>query len=255
MSAFPLGRRTPKNFDHIENFPMGFALPQTVQVVEEVLALPIWHNEHDQGVEGACVGHGWQMSMAIMNTIQALKQGVKAPYVRYDPFWLWNEAKKIDPWSETNPGDNNGTLVSSAGDILRTIGNVPWPDGGEEEARNWQRDISKEILKDAGISTVRWATSVDEIRSSIGVNWYSSFDSPTQVDSSEGSQFWIAQPGEDWGYVRGGHSFSFFGASDKYQCFLGKNNWGIRYPIIRIPYTATDRLIRENGEFALVTDI
>ena len=33
-----------------------------------------------------------------------------------------------------------------------------------------------------------------------------------------------------------------------------KNSWGLEYPQVWLPYDVMDRLIREDGEVAIVTD-
>ena len=45
---------------------------------------------------------------------------------RYDARWLWDWAKSTDEWPETNPGDDQGTSVRAACEILRARGHVPW---------------------------------------------------------------------------------------------------------------------------------
>ncbi len=45
---------------------------------------------------------------------------------RYDARWLWDWAKSTDEWPETNPGDDQGTSVRAACEILRSRGHVPW---------------------------------------------------------------------------------------------------------------------------------
>jgi len=73
-----------------------------------------WWNFYDQGSEGACVGFGWSRCQSILNK------------ELYGARWLWDRSKEIDQWPETNPGDNNGTSVRSAGDVLAKSGHVDW---------------------------------------------------------------------------------------------------------------------------------
>lgn len=96
-----------------------------------------WWAFYNQGREGACVGFGSSRMMSLLNR------------KRYDARWLWNRAKEIDEWPDTNPGDDNGTSVRAALDVLRTKGHVPW---------HGDRPRMEE-----GISANRWATSVDEV--------------------------------------------------------------------------------------------
>lgn len=224
----PLGRRRSPDTKHIEKYP--FRVVRAVANVENILPLPSWHEEHDQGTEGACVGYGWSMAKAILD-----KQ-------RFNDAWLWNEAKKIDIWPDTNPGDNNGTSVRAAGDVLRDQGHVL--KGKRSPERRW------------AIQENRWATTVDEMRTAIagnvpvviGVNWYSNFDNPQH----KGTEHWIGEG--SLGHIRGGHCVCIIGASDKRQAFLAKNSWGKNYPLVWIPYTTMQRLLNEDGEAALITD-
>lgn len=227
-----LGRRIPTDFDHVAKYPFSALMDTTVATVEKRLKLPHWHWQHDQGREGACVGYGSSMMMSIMNHNH-----------KYDCRWLWNEAKKIDEWSDTNPGDDNGTSVRAACDVLRVQGHV--------------RVRQSLPALEEGISANRWALTVDEIRTaisqgipcSIGVNWYSNFDSPVKTNKVD---YFIGRG--DLGDIRGGHCLCIYGASDRRQAFRLKNSWGRSYPLVWLPYETMQRLIDEQGEATLVTD-
>jgi hypothetical protein len=99
-----------------------------------------WYRWLDQKNEGACVGFALTRMMMLLNR------------QRYDPWWLWNEAKKIDEWDDTNPGDSNGTSGRAGCDVLRTVGHCRVRSG-------------KTLPPEAGcgISENRWANSVNEI--------------------------------------------------------------------------------------------
>lgn len=229
---------------------MGAAISAATKPVEKSLVLPTWHAKHDQGEEGACVGFGTSMMLSILHEGVCRSKGDKTPYVRYNPWWLWDSAKVVDEFPDSNPGDGNGTTVSAACKILTTQGHVVWMD--EED-----RKSIGPVDSNYGIDTVRWAQTVDEMRAaiakgvpmSIGVNWYANFFTPT-FDNSE---YWIGKTG-DLGVVRGGHCVAVYGASDERQAFRIKNSWGITYPEVWMPYSIMDRLLREGGEIALVTD-
>lgn len=225
----------PTDWSHVEKYPLRATLVTTVPIkVEKTLKLPSWHWTHDQGAEGACVGFGSSMMMSILNKR------------RYVPHWLWNEAKAIDEWPETNPGDNEGTSVRAACDILRTKGHL----------RKYKKWFILGPQVNDGILANRWATTVDEMRAaintgtpiSIGVNWYSNFDTPQQV----GKEYWVGQ--KDLGAIRGGHCVCIYGASDRRQAFRLKNSWGRNYPLTWLPYNTMQRLLNEYGEATLVTD-
>jgi hypothetical protein len=96
-----------------------------------------WWDFYDQLREGKCVGEGGSRMMSLLNR------------KRYDPTWLWNRAKEVDEWDWTNPGDDNGTSVRAAMDVLRLEGHKPWRGAGH-------------VKPEEGISANRWATSVDD---------------------------------------------------------------------------------------------
>jgi hypothetical protein len=96
-----------------------------------------WWPFYDQGREGACVGFGSSRMMSLLNR------------KRYDARWLWNRAKEVDEWPDTNPGDDNGTSVRAAMDVLRAQGHKP-SNGTDAKAGE-------------GISANRWARTVAEV--------------------------------------------------------------------------------------------
>lgn len=114
-----------------------------------------WWDFYDQGREGACVGFGWSRCMTIIN------QGKI-----YAPRWLWDRSKQIDQWPETNPGDNNGTSVRSAGDVLEDTGHVSWDESYGDDDHTEREGYTPD--HDEGIQRFRWARSVDEVHSVLG---------------------------------------------------------------------------------------
>src|SRR3954469_11413808 len=100
--------------------------------------IPSWYDFYDQGREGACVGFGSSRMMSLLNR------------KRYDARWLWNRAKEVDEWADTNPGDDNGTSVRAAMDILRAEGHK-------------LMNGNSQVKPAEGISANRWATRVEEI--------------------------------------------------------------------------------------------
>ena len=166
-------------------------------------------------------------------------QGTWAPRAgrRYNPLDVWNEAKKIDEWPDTNPGDDNGTSVRAGYDVCRDKGLVRvtamrmGPDGVPVPYRPRPRS------RDEGVQRNRWARSSDEIRTAvagglpvaIGVNWYSNFDRPVAKPSPDGGfDHWIGEG--DLGKVRGGHSVCIYGASDARQAIQAEEQLGPRLP-------------------------
>lgn len=183
-----LGRRVPQDFSHVDKYPLS-ALPVTEQPRRVPVVIGVsWYSNFDapvkdgnafwigrgdlgtargghcvclkpqgvtdptpwwvyynQGREGACVGFGASRMMSMLNR------------KRYDARWLWNEAKLIDQWPDTNPGDENGTSVRAACDILRDRGH-----------RKVLAGNSCPEAAGEGILANRWATSIDEVLTSLG---------------------------------------------------------------------------------------
>lgn len=229
----PLGRNVPSDWNHVEKYPYSMIASEPVLSVERTIRLPEYREKYNQQREGACVGYASTWMMSILNR------------KLYNPRWLWNEAKKIDEWPQTNPGDNQGTSVRAAMDVLRAQGHVRILRG-----RECPPNMEDGILEN------RWATNVDEIRTAIasgvpvtlGINWYTNFDTPVEKNGT----WWIGQG--SLGTVRGGHAVCIYRASDRLQAFGIVNNWGTSYPLVMMPYSILSRLLVEDGEAALVTD-
>jgi hypothetical protein len=117
-----------------------------------------WWDFYDQGQEGACVGFGSSRMMSLLNR------------KRYFARWLWDQAKVIDEWPETKPGDDNGTSVRAAFEVLRTRGHVPWKASyqpmndspGDAYARSGLRGVEAD-----GVSAYRWAKTTDEVMAAL----------------------------------------------------------------------------------------
>lgn len=234
MSFVPLGRLIPTDWKHIEKYPYETVCPKTVAVAERTLRLPNFHERYNQKSESACVGFASSWMMSVLNK------------KLYDAIWLWEQAKHIDEWPWTNPGDNNGTSVRAAMDVLRTVGHVP-------VIRNKER---KPFLED-GIHRNRWAVRVDQIRTAIvtgtpvvfGINWYTNFNSPEKIEG----RYWIGH-GIQGTYI-GGHAVCIYAVSDRLQAVGIVNSWGKLYPpLVWMPYKTVETLLAEYAEAALVTD-
>lgn len=251
-----LGRRQSPNDDHIRKFPMRAVMPTAVARVEKTLDLPTQYITHyDQGQEGACVGFSLSWMMSILNR------------TKYDARVLYLRAQLIDEWDDTPPGE--GTSVNAGCKILKEEGH--WR---LHKSRWWSR--TKTILGlDQGIAAYRWATSVDDVRTAIGagipvvmgVNWYRNFGSPVYINK----EWWIgaqennvpsphggiirgAKALTDLGPIDGGHAICIYAASDRRAAARVVNTWGYDYVRPWVPYPIIERLIREHGEFCLVTD-
>ncbi|MEA2273640.1 MAG: hypothetical protein QOI98_2348 [Solirubrobacteraceae bacterium] len=228
-----LGRRIPEDRNHIQKYPyaaLGFATPTTV---ERALRLLPYSAAYNQRRTHGCVGYSSSWMMSLLNRR------------RYDPVWLWNEAKLVDPFADTQPGDRSETTVRAAMDVLRAQGHRRVFGGRELDPR-----------RSDGITVNRWATSVDEIRTSIsrgtpvvlGIDWYASFDNPVR----DGREWWIGR--ERLGRKVGGHAVCIYRASDRLNAVGIVNSWGPRYPLALMDYALLQRLLDQDGEATLVTD-
>jgi len=79
----------------------------------------------------------------------------------YAARWLWDRAKEQDEWDETNPGDDNGTSVRAAGEVLAAAGHVDWEQDYADDDHTTRADY--EPKTGDGINAYRWAQSVDEV--------------------------------------------------------------------------------------------
>lgn len=248
-----LGRETPTDWTHVEKYPLMAPREAPLVTCEKTLKLPsfFYRGQHNQWDEGACVGFGESLMMTLLN-----KQW-------YNPWWLWDRAKERDYSDQTNPGDGDGTWLAAANDVLRDLGHV--------RQTRWVREypgpqpveqLNPKAVRGHGIQVNRWAKTVDDMRAvmalgipmAIGVNWYGNFDAPIEKRVGPRSkEFWI---GEGWiGSMRGGHCVCVYGGSDRRQAFKLANSWGKDYPPVWLPYSVMQRLIDEDGEVSLVTDL
>jgi hypothetical protein len=255
-----LGAHLPTDKPYAAKYPWRALSVPTPFVVNKSLSLPWWHKTHDQGQEGACVGFGTTMLAAIVNTQQRKAQGIRPNTVRYDPWWLWDQAKAIDYWPETQPGDNEGTSVDAACQIMASKGLVKYSTTARLRERLGLAGHPGVASPEEGITAYRWATTVDEMRAaiaaglplSIGVNWYQNFDGPEVVRRGVTPEAWIGRG--ELGSTRGGHCVCVYGASDRRQAFRIKNSWGAYYPEVWMPYETMQRLLDEYGEACIITD-
>jgi len=234
-----LGRRTPASFVHVERARVRAMLMETVPVVERSLDVPVQYVPwYDQGAVGACTGFSASWMMSILNRR------------KYLAMKLYERAQQIDEWDDTPPAE--GSSVHAAMQVLLTEGH--W---------RYFRGLEKLLGINEGIADVRWATTVDELRTIIakgtpfvlGINWYDEFFSPQYIRTTKGinaGEWWIGRA--QWGSVAGGHAICGWAASDKRQAFRLVNTWGHDYPRPWISYTSVQRLLDEAGEAAVVTD-
>jgi hypothetical protein len=111
---------------------------------------------YDQGAEGACVGFGASRMMSFLNSKLYLAR------------WLWDQAKKVDEWPETNPGDDDGTSVRAALDVLRTQGHVPYTSVMDPLQTDWRKRDELAGKPSEGIAANRWITSIEDCMQVLG---------------------------------------------------------------------------------------
>jgi hypothetical protein len=259
MAEPGLGRRVPTDFEHVEKYPLRMLIADPLdelvvppKSVEVGLGLPRYWKTWDQGSEGACVGFGSSVMMAVTNTRQYWLANKTTQQFKYDPWWLYNEAQLVDEWDDTPPEE--GTSVRAACRVLQ--------DKGHCRIFN---NVSNPADLAQGISAYRWATTVDEMRAaifaqraiSIGVNWYTAFDSAGITEWN--GEYWIGldsnnKPKTNLGSIRGGHCTGIFRMSDRRQAFKFMNSWGDTYPPMWIPYSVMQKLLDEDGEAAVIVD-
>lgn len=246
----PLGRRIPSNWEHVDKYPLTAPRLDEITTPRPLVIGVNWYSNfdnpvkdadghwwigrgplgrvrgghcvslkqrakgrrpigsyefYDQGSEGACVGFGVSQMMGQFNN--------KFYFAR----WLWDRAKEVDEWSDTNPGDGNGTSVRAALDIIRTRGHIVY-EADQHDSMNrdgvsddWRARSTLTPALDEGIRANRWITSIDDGMAVLG-----------------------------------------YGDVDYVDVM---NSWGSYYPILtRMPATTLERLWREDGEIGVPTD-
>ena len=101
-----------------------------------------WYLYYNQGKEGSCVGYSLSRAVSLLNR------------QTYDAKWLYNEAQLIDEFEDTPPEE--GTSIRAGCDILVSRGH-----------KKIYRGITIPEKIGEGISKYRWATSMDDIFSSL----------------------------------------------------------------------------------------
>ncbi len=195
MSVGALGRVEPPNFDHVAKYPLTLATipapptPITIGInwytdfdspvqdsdgqwwlapngitgtvrgghctclkPDQIKDAAAWWDFYNQGAEGACVGFG-------SSRYRTLLTGRK-----FDARWLWDQAKLIDPFPDTNPGDDNGTTVNAGMAVLRSLGHVPWSRSAQAVDGDYVKRDQLTPDPKFKIATTRWATTVDQMR-------------------------------------------------------------------------------------------
>jgi len=175
----------------------------------------------DQGATGTCVGHAWAH--------WAEDSPVTHPSDAVDPFLIYRDACKRDPWPENDAGDlDYGTSVLAGVQGLHERGIV---------------------------ESYHWCFSLDDLRLAVltkgpvvvGTYWYNSMWSTQNgflpVDEASG--------------IAGGHAYEVNGANDVYKRFRIKNSWGQGWGVAGRAYINYDdmaKLLANEGEACIAIE-
>jgi hypothetical protein len=132
-----------------------------------------WYLWYNQLSEGKCVGEGIARAGSWFNRKM------------YIPDFTWNEAKIIDEWDDTNPGDNNGTSVNAGFKVWK--------------AQGLQLKAKGVISLTDGIASYRWAQSFDDMLTALKNPLYNKLGAVPFVNSwgkDYPRKVWM--PGEVW---------------------------------------------------------
>lgn len=237
MTAGPLGRVPPKDWRHVDRYPLTALSAAERPTSTPVIAGTNWPVEFDRperdsqgrwwvgrhGLSGQYRGghaytllpahisdpqawHAWFNQVAegiCVGEACARVQGLHNR-VRYQPRWIYDRCKERDGY----PGE--GTYVSTGLDVLRDLGLV--------RAKPGERHVLEPGAVDgrrpdpaAGISANRWVRNMDDLLQVLGT--------------------------PRWGHVR----------------IL--NSWGTSYPrVVRAPIAVIAALHEQYGELGVVTD-
>lgn len=228
MPDFPLGRREPTDWSHVEKYSLTTATEPTVPTSAAIGVN--WYSNFDDPVlkdgnywigltnnlgfvrGGHCLALKPRAVTDPLRWWDYYNQGVEGSCVgfgcsrmmslqnrkKYDARWLYHLAQQVDEWDDTPPEE--GTSVNAGMKILKAYGH---------------RAVVGEVVQPTslveGISAYRWATDASDLQRVTGF--------------------------ADKGYV------------------VLLNSWGRGYPHkVRMPIEVLERLRLEGGELAVITD-
>ena len=211
MSNFALGRIASKD-ERDNTFLLRKLVPPPTRTSR------YWNNNGwngNQQSSSACVGFSFAKWI---EDGPVTHKGI-APII--DPYLIYDEAQKLDPWKHT---PHEGTDVRSGAKYLQSIGAI--------SSYQWAWDLQTMI------NCVLMNGPVV-----IGVNWYNGMFTP----NSEGL---IKLSGN----LEGGHAIVCNGANTKTKLFRLGNSWGLDWGIkghCFISFDDVERLISEDGEICM----
>lgn len=253
MTERLFGRKPPSDWLHTELYPLAAAAPIPIpDHIVKTLAVPKdFKKAYYQNGYNGCVGASLSQMMAFYNS----KEG--GPCVRYDWQWLWNQAKAIDEFPDTKPGDNEGTSVRAGFDVLRKMGLARLKANGKQAKH-------PKPNPDDGILSNYWVTTVDQMRGVIalgfpvemGTLFTRAMENPKKIDG----HFRMPES-TDFRDVAGGHAWGIYGADDDRQCFLAPGTWDVTWPdpsgeqvFCEAPYGLMAQLLGNQGEAGVAVD-
>jgi len=185
----------------------------------------------DQGNTGTCVGHGCAHRME--------DSPITYPHVAIDPFEIYREACKLDPWPENDNGDVDfGTSVDAGARALKKMDLI--------SAFYWAFDM------DTADRFLRTPADQGGGPLIIGVNWYESMFNPVWRKDALGDYRWFIEIDESEGGVAGGHCLVVNGRNPQRKTWRLKNSWGRSWGVegrVSMHDDDMERLIAEGGEF------
>lgn len=250
------GRRVPPDWVHVERY--GLAKHAKVVAPKHVnIIIPVPKDIKDVMFQNGFNGCTGASTAELMTTLNTPAGNLSIPY---SWFYVWNEAKKIDEWSDTNPGDNEGSSVRAALDVARKFGMVTRKNSRQEKSAP-KNPVPN---PDDGIVSNWWATDVDEIRAVVASNipvvlgtaWTDEMSNP--VYNSKDNTFRMPDSIK-MGRNMEGHAWMIHGMNDDRQCGYMCNTWSSGWPgkgvfDVEVPYSLIKQLLDAEGECGVVVD-